>query len=122
MESIAAEFAGHRIIFLFVYVREAHPGERYPSHKCVRDKSFNAKEMSEKWNIERQMLVGDIEGSVHQAYGPLPNMMYIQGVGGSVIYRASWTDVRTIRIALGQIMYERGVRRNHTRVTPFFVE
>jgi len=78
--------------------------------------------MVKKWGIERRMLVDDLEGSVHQAYGTLPNMTYILGVGGTVIYRADWTDERTIRMALEQIMYERGHRRNRTRVSPYYVE
>ena len=122
IEPIAREFGEQGIKFVFIYVREAHPGENYPCHTSVEEKISNAQDMVIKWDIRRQMLVDDLEGTVHQAYGSLPNMTYILGVGGTIIYRASWTDERTIRMALEQIMYERGHRRNRTRVTPYFVE
>lgn len=122
MERIAEEFGGRGIKFLFIYVREAHPGGKYPCHTSIEAKVSNARDMVEKWGIERNMLVDDLEGTVHQAYGSLPNMTYILGVGGTVIYRASWTDERTIRMALEQIMYERCHRRSRSRVTPYYVE
>ena len=122
MEPLAREFGPKGINFLFVYVREAHPGEKYPCHESIENKISNARDMVKRWSIERRMLVDSLYGTVHQAYGELPNMTYILGVGGTVIYRASWTDERTIRLALEQIMFERGHRRNRTRVSPYFVE
>ena len=74
------------------------------------------------WHIERSMLVDDIEGTVHHAYGTLPNMTYILDTGGTILYRASWTDERTIRMALDQILFERTERRSGTRITPYYVE
>src|SRR5215813_12079980 len=32
------EFRGEEIEFLFVYVREAHPGEKIPAHRSLGDK------------------------------------------------------------------------------------
>ena len=122
MEPLAKEFGPQGINFLFVYVREAHPGEKYPCHSSIEEKVSNARDMVNRWDIGRRMLVDGLDGFVHQAYGSLPNMTYILGVGGTVIYRASWTDERTIRMALEQIMFERGHRRNRTRVSPYFVE
>ena len=119
---MAKEFSEYGINSIFVYVREAHPGVKYPCHTSIEEKISNAQDMVKKWGIERRMLVDDLEGNVHQAYGTLPNMTYILGVGGTVIYRADWTDERTIRMALEQINYERGHRRNRTRVTPYYVE
>lgn len=78
--------------------------------------------MAERWNMERSMLVDDLEGTMHRAYGELPNMTYILNAGGDINYRASWTDARTIRIALEQIIHERGVRREGTRITPYYME
>ena len=68
------------------------------------------------------MLVDNLEGSLHRAYGTLPNMTYIMAAGGNIIYRAAWTDERTIRMALDQVQYEREARRDGTRLTPYFME
>jgi len=74
------------------------------------------------WQIKRPMLVDDIGGAVHSAYGTLPNMTYILNTGGTILYRASWTDERTIRMALDQILFERTQRRSGMRITPYYVE
>ncbi len=66
--------------------------------------------MRRRWGIERSMLVDNLEGDVHRAYGTLPNMTYIMAAGGNIIYRAAWTDERTIRLALDQVPYERKAR------------
>ena len=68
------------------------------------------------------MLVDDLEGTVHHAYGRLPNMTYIVNAGGTIVYRAAWTDPRTIRSALEQIVFERGERRAKRRITPYYME
>ncbi len=68
------------------------------------------------------MLVDNLEGDVHRAYGTLPNMTYIMAAGGNIIYRAAWTDERTIRMALDQVLHERMTRREGTRQTPYYME
>ena len=78
--------------------------------------------MTRRWGIDRPMLVDSLEGDVHRAYGTLPNMTYIMAAGGNIIYRAAWTDERTIRMALDQVLHERKARRDGTRLTPYFLE
>ena len=78
--------------------------------------------MRRRWGIERTMLVDNLKGDVHRAYGTLPNMTYIMAAGGNIIYRAAWTDERSIRIALDQVLYERKARRDGTRQTPYYME
>ena len=119
---MAKEFAEHGIKFAFVYAREAHPGEAYSCHTTAEQKLRQARDMVKRWKIERLMLVDDLDGTVHRAYGSLPNMTHIVSTAGMVIYRASWTDAPSIRLALDQIIYERGLRRAGTRITSFYVE
>jgi len=119
---MAEEFSSHGVTFVFVYTREAHPGDRYPCHTSMEQKLAHARDMVARWQMRRPMLVDDLEGTVHHAYGTLPNMTYIVNAGGSILYRASWTDSRSIRVALEQIVYERGQRRAGVRMTPYYVE
>ena len=78
--------------------------------------------MKRRWGIERPVLVDNLEGDLHRAYGTLPNMTYIMAAGGKIIYRAAWTDERTIRMALDQVLHERKARRDGTRQTPYYLE
>ena len=115
------EFAHDGVRFVFLYTREAHPGERYGHHASFDQKLEHARAMVSRWNIARPMLVDDLAGTVHRAYGKLPNMTYIVARGGAIIYRANWTDPRTIRLALEQMRFETTQRSEH-RVAPYFVE
>lgn len=119
---MAAEYAQHDGQFLFVYTREAHPNDRYPGHSSFEQKKSVASEMAKQLGFARPMLVDDLEGTVHHAYGRLPNMTYIVNPGGTIIYRAAWTDPRTIRLALEQVLFERGERRAKRRLTPYHME
>ncbi len=119
---MAEEFKEHGISFVFVYTREAHPSDERPAHTSIEHKVGHARDMVRRWDIKRPMLVDGIEGTMHRAFGALPNMTYILSANGTVLYRASWTDERTIRIALEQILFERGLRRNRIRVSPYYVE
>ncbi len=119
---MAEEYAEHRVRFVFVYTREAHPGDDYPHHTSMEQKLRHARDMVAYWKFKRSMLVDDLEGTLHHAYGRLPNMTHIVNAGGNIIYRANWTDPRSIRIALDQIRFERDQRRAKKRMTPYYME
>ena len=119
---MAGEYAPAGFSFVFVYTREAHPGEKLPHHESLEQKLDHARAMVTRWKIRRTMLVDDLDGPVHRAYGTLPNMSYVLAVGGRILYRADWTDPENIRIVLDQIVRERKQRRSGTRLTPFYAE
>ena len=121
MEAMTTEFMG-RVKSIFVYTREAHPGELHGHHEDFGQKRSAAREMVERFDIRRQMLVDDYEGTAHRAYGRLPNMTYIVSRGGRVDYRASWTDGRTIRFALETLTLARAAAKEGRRVLPYFME
>ncbi len=68
------------------------------------------------------MLVDDLQGTVHRAYGLLPNMTHVVNAAGTIVYRANWTDPRTIRLALEQVVFERQSRKSGARLTPYWME
>jgi hypothetical protein len=118
---MAEEFASHGIVFAFLYTREAHPGENAAHHECFDDKITAARRMVERWDIRRPMLVDSLDGNVHRAYGSLPNMTWIINRAGTVIYKANWTDARSIRLAVEQLVYEKEVKQAKGRLAPFRV-
>lgn len=119
---MAQEYAAHGVRSVFVYTREAHPGERFPHHTSMEQKLRHARAMVERDGLRRPMLVDDLEGSVHRAYGQLPNMSYIVGGGGRIRYRAAWTDADNLRLALDDLVAERTDRRNGRPRRPYYVE
>ena len=72
--------------------------------------------------MKRPILVDDIGGTGHRLYGMLPNMTYLVGRGGRVLFRSDWTDPPTIKWALDYVLDARSRRREGLRLAPFYAE
>ena len=91
------EYRNHGFQFLIIYAREAHPGENYSHHRSFEQKKEYARKLRELDNVsEIPILLDDIEGSTHLAYGLLPNMVYLVDREGIVVYKSDWTDAHEI--------------------------
>ena len=86
--------------WFFVYAREAHPGELVGRHTTFDEKLANAQLLRDEVGIRRPILVDDLEGSAHHAYGLLPNMTWVIGRGGRILYKSDWTSARNIEAFL----------------------
>ena len=90
------------VAFLVVYVREAHPGSRTGPHQDMEDKVRLAREMMSAYGETRDVLVDDLDGSMHLAYGGLPNMVYVVNPEGRVVYRCDWAFAHRIAKVLNE--------------------
>jgi hypothetical protein len=116
------EFEPRGITFVFLYSREAHPGENYPAHKSFEQKLAHASAFKAEFKVERAILVDDLTGTAHKLYGSLPNMTYLISRGGRVLFRADWTDPPTIEYAINYVLNSRARRREGLRLAPFYAE
>ena len=92
MEEMAARYARRSVRSVFLYTRGAHPGENYRHHSSMDDKRNNARAFRTEFDVKRQILLDDVEGTAHRAYGTLPNMSWIIGPRGTIHYKAAaWT-------------------------------
>lgn len=80
------------VIFLVLYVREAHPGRQMPAHSSLGNKLIAAQQLASQYNEKRTILVDDLEGTAHQKYGKLPNMVYVFNPNGKVAFRGDWNQ------------------------------
>lgn len=119
---MARDYAVKGFASVFVYTREAHPGEHFPAHRSLEQKLAHARAFKDLFEIERPILVDDLAGSGHRLYGTLPNMTYLIARGGKVLYRADWADPPTIEAALSYVLASRGRRREGLRLAPFYAE
>lgn len=119
---MAREYAAKGIAFVFLYAREAHPGENFPAHRSMQQKLAHARAFKGQVHIERPILVDDLVGTGHKLYGMLPNMTYLVGRGGKVLFRADWTDPPTIESALQYILSSRARRQKGLHLAPFYAE
>jgi len=108
--------------FVFIYVREAHPGECLPHHQSMSQKLQHARLFRDRWSVRRPILVDDLDGPLHRAYGMLPNMTYIVNTAGRVAYRADWTDAHSIEWVIEYLRHESVEKATTRRVAPFYAE
>jgi hypothetical protein len=101
MRALAAEFPD--VAFLIHYVREAHPGMYYPQPDTIEEKISHARDLASEEGEKRTILVEEIDGKGHQAYGGWPNSIYIIDAAGVVQYRERWAAPPFIREALNRM-------------------
>lgn len=79
-----------RVKVVSVYVREAHPGENYPQHLSAEQKMRQASDWVQLDKVPWTVAVDTLDGATHEAYGPLPNSVYLIDRAGHVAFRALW--------------------------------
>src|SRR3972149_417728 len=104
MERLADQKAGPAERPVFTYTREAHPGENYRHHRSMDDKRRNARAFVQHSKLRRQVLLDDLQGAAHRAYGMLPNMTWIIGRGGMIHYKSAWTREADVANALEGVL------------------
>jgi hypothetical protein len=112
-----------RVAFVTLYVREAHPGERYPQPDRLERKIAHARDLKERDALPWPVAVDTIEGTLHQLLDPKPNAAYLMDTHGRVAFRELWSDDReaVLREALAGVLSGLspvGERQGH--VVPMF--
>lgn len=122
MEPMAAEYVAKHVRSVFVYVREAHPGEFYPHHDSFERKVAHAREFRRVFEVRRPILVDDMVGTAHRGFGGMPNMTYVLDVAHRIVFRSAWTDPPSVRWALDYLLDVQARRREGARLAPFYAE
>ena len=97
-------------------------GEHFGPHESLEQKIEHARAFRDQFDIRRPIVVDDLEGTGHRAFGMLPNMTYILSCTGRVLFRSDWTDPPTIESAIDYLHRSRARRRDGTRLKPFYAE
>lgn len=98
MRELALDFP--EALFLLLYVREAHPGNKIGAHRSLDDKLSLARRLREEEEENRMVLVDDLDGTAHLAYGGLPNMTYVINEEGRIVHRSEWANATSVRRVL----------------------
>lgn len=101
MERLAA--AHPEAVFLVVAVREAHPGEVTGPHRSLTQKRQAACCLALEEALRRRVLVDDLEGTVHRAYGGAWNPVYVIDARGRVAFRRAWNHPAEVEQTLGAL-------------------
>jgi hypothetical protein len=122
MDALAADFAAQGFTSIFAYTREAHPGEYLPHHTSFAQKLAQARAFRDEQRVQRRILVDTLDGAGHRLFGDLPNMTWIILRGGTIAYKAAWTDAGDVRLAMENIARLAHLRRQGGRLAPFWTE
>src|SRR5215467_12709024 len=90
--------------FLFVYVREAHPGEHVPAHDSMDQKIAAAQLLRDTEDLEMPVLVDDLRGSIHRLYSGLPHPAFLIDKAGHVAFRSMWANPETLAAAVDELL------------------
>lgn len=87
----ALHHAHKDVSFAVLYVREAHPGTMISAHQSDEEKQSCAMRLRSDGE-NRRVLVDDLDGTAHQAYGGYPNSVFIINHNGCVVYASDWNN------------------------------
>jgi hypothetical protein len=89
--------------FLDIVVRQAHPGSGAPAYASFAQKRADAALYKSAHSIPWPVLVDDLNGTVHHAYGRLTDPSYVIDREGRVAFYNLWTNVPALGEALEQL-------------------
>lgn len=107
---------------MFVYTREAHPGEDVGHHDSFETKLAHARLLRDEVGIRRPILVDGLGGVGHLAYGGLPNMTWVIGRGGRIVYKADWTSATNVEAFVHRYETARRERPTGGSMSPYLSE
>ncbi len=120
LERLHARF-GDQVEFVTLYVREAHPGERYPQPRTMEQKLAHARAYGQRARIPWTVAVDDVEGALHRALDPRPNAAYLMDTDGKVAFRAlNSNHERVLRRGIEDAVAQQPARtgENQSRAVP----
>ena len=94
--------------FVDVVVRQAHPGPAEPPYARFEQKMADATAYQREEGIPWPVLVDDLEGTVHQAYGTLADPTYLVDTEGRVSYYNMWTHAPVLHEAIAALLSQGG--------------
>jgi peroxiredoxin len=103
LKDLYEEF-GDRVQFLFVYVREAHPGNELPAHESMSDKMHAAELLRDEDDLEIPILLDELNGKVHRKYGGMPNPTFLIDRSGFIAFRSLSSRYQGLRSAIKELL------------------
>jgi len=95
---------GEQVQFLFVYVREAHPGELLPAHDSLRGKLAAAELLRDEDELEIPILIDELSGKVHKKYGGMPNPSFLIDRSGRIAFRSLSSRYEGLHAAIEELL------------------
>ena len=99
---------GHRVRFVDVLVRQAHPGERHGAYRSYPEKLDDACRYQQEEAIPWLVAVDDLDGTVQRAYGGLSASVYLIDAEGRIAFYGIWGQAPALRQAIDDLLRRGG--------------
>lgn len=116
MNALAFRFPD--VVFLVLYVREAHPGQQIGAHHDPAQKAAAARIVADEEHEGRTILIDDLAGTAHRLYGAMPNTVHVIDADGKVAFRAMWNDPAAVEAVLGKMLVGQDTAAVRARFRP----
>lgn len=116
MNALAFRFPD--VVFLVLYVREAHPGQHIGAHRDPAQKAAAARIVADAEHEGRTMLIDDLAGTAHRLYGAMPNTVHVIDADGTVVFRAMWNDPAAVEAVLRRMLIGQDTAAVRARFRP----
>jgi peroxiredoxin len=117
LNDLYEKYRGDDVEFLFVYVREAHPGEELHAHESLDDKIRAAELFRDEEGVRMPILIDDLRGSVHRKYGKLPNPSYLIDKSGRIAFRCLYAQPSVLESAIDELFeFQKRTGKDHAVV------
>ena len=91
------------IVHLLLYTREAHPGGKLPPFQSFEQKRQRAKRLQREESEPRRILIDNMAGDIHRAYGGMPNSSTLIDASGNIAFFAQWNDPAAMARAIDRV-------------------
>ena len=122
MDRIYKDYRQYGVEVLFIYTKEAHPGENYPAACSFEQKMAYARTFKEQNCIQRPIWIDGWDEYAHKLYGYGPNMSFLVDREGAVVFKANWTKATQIQEAIDDILKAEAAEANGETIAFFSLE
>lgn len=99
---------GDQVQFVDILVRQAHPGPKVPTYHHFEEKRRDAQRYQQEEQIPWPVLVDDLAGTTHQAYGTLFDPTYLLDEEGRVAFYNMITYAPVLHEAIAALLAQGG--------------
>jgi hypothetical protein len=97
---------------VFVYTREIHPNQEMPPthrmhlphHQTMEQKLAQAQQFRDEMKLRLPVLVDDLAGTVHRAYGCLPFSAAAVHRNGTLVHRQEWASADLLGAVMNNLL------------------
>jgi len=107
MKRLFAQYGQH-VQFVDLVVRQAHPGEMRGPYRRYDQKLADAREYQRAEAIPWPVLVDDLAGTTHTAYGGMSDPIYLIDASGRVAFYNMWAHAPSLQTAIDELLARRG--------------